>query len=372
MIAAIRHRWLALLPLLWAGAAGACQICIPLPERTLADRLLDSDAVVLAREDASRPFQYQAVETLFGEPGDAPVDLFLHSEARRMLAADPQRAMVLTHSARDGSWSTLGFTTPELERVLRAVLAQVGRWRPRETDNRERLDWFAPLLGHPDKRLHELAYLEIGRAPYAEIRRLAPRIAPETLDEMLDSPKYFEWQSLAILMLGESDQEHDQVRVRKTIADKARLRSTTNLSAWATALVALDGAAGIDQLARLYASDPGRSREELDAVLQALSVHANARPELRGPVAAVYRLMLEQQPAMAPAMVHDLIAWRRWDFAERIRAIRQARASDPLAAYALGLYLRLAATNGVAMPASLPGATTTGSLTGQPVQESYR
>ena len=94
MIAAIRHLWLALLPLFWIGAAGACQICIPLPERTLADRLLDSDAVVLAREDASRPFHYQAVETLFGEPGDAPIDLFLHSQARRVLAADPQRAMV--------------------------------------------------------------------------------------------------------------------------------------------------------------------------------------------------------------------------------------------------------------------------------------
>jgi len=372
VIAAIRHPWLAVLPLLWAGAAGACQICIPLPERTLADRLLDSDAVVLAREDASRPFHYQAVETLFGEAGDAPIDLFLHSQARRMLAANPQRAMVLTHSPRDGSWSTLGFTTPEFERVLRGVLAQVGRWRPRETDNGERLDWFAPLLGHPDKRLHELAYLEIGRAPYAEIRRLAPRIAAETLEEMLDAPKYHEWRSLAILLLGESDQEHDQARVRKTIADKARLRSTANLSAWATALVALDGAAGIDQLASLYASDPGRSREELDAVVQALSVQANARPDLRGSVAAVYRLILEHQPAMAPAMVHDLIAWRRWDFAERIRAIRQARASDPLAAYALGLYLRLAATNSVPMPASLPGATTTGPLTGQPVQEPFR
>jgi len=372
VIAAIRHLWLALLPLFWIGAAGACQICIPLPERTLADRLLDSDAVVLAREDASRPFHYQAVETLFGEPGDAPIDLFLHSQARRTLAASPDRAMVLTHSPREGSWSTLGFTTPEFERVLRGVLAQVGRWRPRETDNRERLNWFAPLLGHPDKRLHELAYLEIGRAPYAEIRRLAPRIAAETLEEMLDAPKYLEWRSLAILLLGESDQEHDQARVRKTIADKAGLRSTANLSAWATALVALDGEAGIDQLARLYASGPGRSREELDAVVQALSVHANASPALRGPVAAVYRRMLEHQPAMAPAMVHDLIAWRRWDFAERIRSIRQARADDPLAAYALGLYLRLAATNGVTMPASPPGATTTGSLTGQPVQESYR
>ena len=45
---------LVLMLALMAGTAGACQICIPLPERTLADRLLASDAVVLAREDAER------------------------------------------------------------------------------------------------------------------------------------------------------------------------------------------------------------------------------------------------------------------------------------------------------------------------------
>jgi len=369
MTRAARHLWAALLPALWAGAVGACQICVPLPERTLADRLLASDAVVLAREDAARPFHYQPVETLFGKPGEAPIDLFLHSQARRMLAADPDRAMVLTHNPRDDSWTALGFTTPELERVLREILAQAGRWQPLETDNLERLDWFAPLLGHPDKRLHELAYLEIGRAPYAEIRRLAPRIVPETLNEMLVNPRYLEWRSLAILLLGESGQEQDQARVRETLAEKARLGSSTNLAAWATALVAVDGTAGIEQLASLYASNPRRSRDELDAVVQALSVHAKAAPELQGPVADAYRLMLEHHPAMAPAMVHDLIAWQRWDFAPRIREIRQDLAGHPLAAYALGLYLRLATAKEMLVPSSHSRETTDSSLSGQPTLE---
>jgi hypothetical protein len=366
---AARYLWCILLPALWAETVGACQICIPLPERTLTDKLLASDVVVLAREDAAQPFHYQPVETLFGEPGDAPIELFLHSQARRMLAADPQRAMVLAHSPRDRSWTTVGLTTPELERVVREILAHSGRWRPRERDNRERLNWFVPLLGHPERRLHELAYLEIGRAPYAEIRRLAPRIAAETLSEMLDNPRYLEWRSLAVLMLGESDREQDQARVRRTLAEKARLGSRTNLAAWATALVTVDGTAGIEQLKRLYASTPGRSREELEAVLQALSVHANADPELRGPVAAVYGFMLERQPALAPAMVHDLIAWQRWDFAERIREIRQALTGDPLAAYALGLYLRLAAANGVLVPSSNNRETTNRTLSHRPTQE---
>ena len=63
MTRAGRYLSAALLPAPWAGAVGACQICVPLPERRLANRLLASAAVVLAHEDAARPFHYQPVET---------------------------------------------------------------------------------------------------------------------------------------------------------------------------------------------------------------------------------------------------------------------------------------------------------------------
>ena len=79
--------WSALPLVLIASAAGACQICIPFPERTLADRLLASAAVVLAREDAERPFHYRVTEVLSGTPHDSAIDLFLNSQARRTLAA---------------------------------------------------------------------------------------------------------------------------------------------------------------------------------------------------------------------------------------------------------------------------------------------
>jgi hypothetical protein len=36
------------------------------------------------------------------------------------------------------------------------------------------------------------------------------------------------------------------------------------------------------------------------------------------------------------------MAWRRWDFAERIQQVSDRLDEDPLARYALGLYLRLA------------------------------
>jgi hypothetical protein len=250
--------------------------------------------------------------------------------------------MVLAQSRSDGRWSALGITQPEYERIVREILGHADRWQPRETDNAERLDWFVPLLGHADDRLHELAYLEIGRAPYAEIRRLARRIPEGTLETMLAQPRYLKWRSLAILMLGESDRQADQVRVRDALIQKARLGSSLNLAAWATALLALDGEAGMRRLQTLYLSSDRRKREELSAVIQAVSVYTGAEPALRDPAAGLYRLMLQRYPGMAPQLVHDLIAWQRWDFVVPIEQAQAGMRGDPLAAYALGQYLRLA------------------------------
>ena len=42
------------------------------------------------------------------------------------------------------------------------------------------------------------------------------------------------------------------------------------------------------------------------------------------------------------SLVHDLIAWKRWDFVPQVEQARDALGADPLAAYSLGLYLRFA------------------------------
>jgi hypothetical protein len=371
-MAAPRLRWGLIVLALASGLAGACQICIPLPTLTLADRLLASAAVVLAREDPARPFHYRAVEVVAGNPDAAPIELFLNSHARRTLAAHPQRAMVLTQSPKDGSWSALGITSPAYEGVVRAILARKGAWQPRETDHAERLDWFVPLLGHADERLHQLAYLEIGRAPYGQIRRLASRIPADTLATMLDEPRYLEWRSLAILMLGESGRPADRARVRDTLGSMARLGASLNLAAWATALVAVDGVDGVHRLQSLYLQDASRGREELEAVVQALSVHAAAEPGLRQPVVEAYAALLDAHPSLAPSLVHDLIAWQRWEFAERIHALSVALDQDPLARYSLGLYLRLARGRPAFGRAPMAGAVADAAAPAEPSEETAK
>jgi hypothetical protein len=342
-----RYRaWLLALALL-AGflvqAANACQVCIPLPTKTLADRLLEADALVMAREDPERPFHYVAVETLKGDPGDEPIDAFLPSKNRRMLARHPERRMLLARAEPGGGWAALGIADGDYERVVRRIVQHAGAWRPMETNNRQRLAAFAPLLGHADSRLHETAYLEIARAPYADIRRIATEVPTDKVRGMLDEPRYLKWRSLAILMLAQSTDPADRERIRTTFADKQRLGSTLNLAAWATAYLAIEGAGGLDDIQGWYLTRPGPSRDELREIVKALSVMAGAEVAMREPVAAAYRNLLEVHPSLASDVSHDLIAWRRWDFVEQIQGIREGMAGqDPLAAYALGLYLRSA------------------------------
>jgi len=350
------HRaWLLALVLLaglFAQAAHACQVCIPMPVKTLADRLLEADALVMAREDPERPFHYVAVETLKGDPGEAPIDAFLPSAERRVLAQFPQRHMLLARTKPDGGWSALGIADGHYERVVRRVLEHADTWRPGETANRQRLAEFVPLLGHADSRLHETAYLEIARAPYSEIRRIASEVPIAKVRGMLDEPRYLEWRSLAILMLAQSGRAVDRERIRTTFADKQRLGSTFNLAAWATAYLAIEGTGGVEQIQRWYLTRPDRSREELGEIVKALSVFAGAEASMREPVAAAYRALLETHPPLAPDVSRDLIAWRRWDFADQMQEIRQAIAKqDPLGAYAIGLYLRSAARAAASDPA---------------------
>jgi hypothetical protein len=351
---------LVLLAGLLVQAANACQVCIPMPVKTLADRLLEADALVLAREDPQRPFHYATVEVLKGDPGAAPIDAFLPSADRRVLAQFPARHMLLARAEPGGGWSALGVADADYERVVRSVVGHAGSWTPMETSNRQRLVAFVPLLGHSDYRLHEAAYLEIARAPYAEIRRIAREVPLETVRDMLDEPRYLEWRSLAILMLAQSAHAADRERIRTTLDDKQRLASTFNLAAWATAYLAIEGADGLGQIQRWYLARPDRSREELREVVKALSVIAGTEAVLREPVADAYRVLLETHPRLAPDVSRDLIAWRRWDFVGQIQDIRSAIAkTDPLGDYALGLYLR-AAAGAEPSGATWPGIAETG------------
>ena len=326
-----------------AETALAHPILVPVPTQTMADRLLQSESLLLAREDPERPFHYAAVGTLKGDLDDAAIDLFMPSQVRRRLASDPETTVLLRRNSPEDKWQTLGIASDDYLAVVRRILSFAGDWTPNETDNLQRLQVFAPLLGHEDTRLHELAYLEIGRATYTSIRSVGAGVPMKRVRAMLDNPIFYQWRGLDIMLLGLSDSRQDHARVIRTIEQKQRLATNLNLAAWATAYLEITGTAGIDQLEDWYFRDASRSREELVSITRALAGHANEAPELIEPVVEAYRVLLTTHPQAAPDIAHDLIAWQRWDLSEQLQALRPELArSDPLGTYKVNLYLQRA------------------------------
>lgn len=342
--ASIAAATIAALLLLGARSSYACTVCIPFPERSLADHIIESDAVVLARENPQAPFSYSVTEVLAGEALSSEPDLFLDSSTRRSLANRPDRYSVLSHRAADGSWRRLiAVGDSEAVSVVRQILDRAAGWQVLESDNMERLTYFAAMLGHPDRTLHELAYLEVGRAPYRAIRDLSARVSVEDIRAFLDNLRYIEWHALYILMLAQHATPADAERIRDRAHAAARYGLSLNLSAWLTAYVEIDGAVAVEFIESEMFGNWNAVPATLNEALKALSVHGNeGRPALRDRIVASYGTLLATHPSMGTSIVNDLVSWQRTEHVDSLSRVRNSLADrDPLGAYAIERYLQL-------------------------------
>ncbi|MHC4225113.1 MAG: hypothetical protein ACYSX0_20005 [Planctomycetota bacterium] len=298
-----------------AETAHACQICYPFPKKSIVDHLTECDSVVLAREDPQRPFHFRAIELLKGIAPKEPIDLFLDSVTRRILKFHPDRSVLLA-KAGQGAWRRLALVDATLMPVVRDILKRAPNW---QLPNTARFEYFARLFGHDHPQIRDLAHLEVARAPYSDIRRLGRSFPRAKVLAGLRDPRYVEWWALHILLLAQSGDARDQQRIIESLRSAERFESTMQLGAWATAFIEIEGEKAIEFLESRYFRG-SRRVEELNAVAAALSVHGSSgRTELRDRIVASYEVLLTQHPAMAPRIVGDLLAWRRWEMAEMVQ-----------------------------------------------------
>ena len=312
--------------LLASSSGRACSICIGLPTETAADIVIASGCVLLAREDPKRPFSFAPIEVLKGRFDGEPIDLLVDSVTRRTLKADQTRHVVLAQEAPGGDWRRLGVTSAAYEAVLRRVLLLATEWKG-EAGRKRRIEYFVSLFGDEDSAVHRLAYLELGRAPYPVIRKLGRRVKPEQIAPYLERVQYLEWRSLAILLEAHSSDPDVRRKIVERFKAVEPLGLTTNLAAWATAAIEVDQAAAIQQISDRYLSDPDRSEEELQAVLEALSLHGTeGHTHLRDEIVAAYSTLLQGHPELAGQVAKDLQAWDRFDLAPDMAKIADAEA----------------------------------------------
>lgn len=338
--------WCALALGIAVSWAHACQICVPLPTKTAADWMLDADTVVFAREDPDRPFHFAVVEVLKGGDTADPLELFVDSSTRRIQAARPQHRVVCVWTENDGEmiWRRVGYVDDAASEALARDIVRLGpSWR---ADPDSRFDYFAEHLGNPHPIIGPLAYLEIGQASYAKIRTLKNTVDRREILTFLDDIRMLEWQALYILLLGLSDHPADGELIRERIARSARTSSTFQLAAWATALVELDGTAGIHTLRDLYLGNTSRRTDEIAAIRDALRVQGDAeRSNLMDTIVTTYGELMARHPDFAADLADDLTRWQRFDLAPQFSALlRKMEPPDRIVAARIQYHLLLADT----------------------------
>ena len=316
-----------LFALLFAHPSRACMVCIPFPEETTVDKLLRADVVVLARENPDKPFSYRAEKIIKGELESLEIDLFVNSSLRRRLQMNPERYSLLARvrqpasaenpsaDGQRGEWLSLGYATQRIEAIAREVLVQAANWHE-PGGSRPRARYFMPYLADAERSVRELAYLEIGKSSYDTIREANRYVTSDQIYRFLSDPLYLEWQRLYILLLGFEATEGDASTVRATMSNYAKGNNELNLSAWATALIEIDGVEGVTWLQQHYLGNPNRGSKLVLEVVKAMSVHgARKTTELREPIAEAYAALISTHPDLAGWVARDLTAWQDWRLA---------------------------------------------------------
>jgi len=309
------HR-VILLVLLFSGSMfeslSACPVCMPLPRKTVADKLIESQDVVFVRENPTRPFTCKVLQTLKGNPGTGSIDYFVDSATRRTLRINSKQVMVLYRPKSEEDWASLGIADEETQQVYQRIIVFAPEWNDKQGQEK-RLEYFLSLFGHENRTLFELAYLELGRAPYSKVKRYARRVHREKLDLILTQRRYYEWRPLAILMLAQQTQNRDQELIRKSYQACSRFNQTTNLSAWTTAFLEIDRENALRLIEMDYLLNKKRSSIEIQAVLKALKMHEHSgNSEWRNSISDSIQKTIQTHPGIVQGRKEQIADHQRY------------------------------------------------------------
>ena len=336
---------LFLFVLLLLGAASNLQacgiVCAPLPKKTVVDHLLENDTVVLAREDSERPFFYMPVEILKGKPLAGSIDLFLDSSTRNRLRSYASDTVMLGRKS-NGDWFRIAYVDTGYRSIVVSILQRLPSWEGKPEWKEERFLFFVDLLGHENRQIHELAYIEVGRAPYKVIRNLRGVVSRKATYRELSNYRYRAWHPLYLLMLGASGNEEDCNYIANKLEQLQKYSGVTNLSALATAYVECTREKGISKLETLYFDREIRTRSEIEAIQAAFSEYGNGgHRDLRDAIVASYESLLEAHPKLASQVARDLLAWDRTELVGQLtKILHHQYATNPLGGYYIRLYLK--------------------------------
>ena len=273
------------------------------PQPTMVDRLFGSDQIVLARPDPDNPFRYIPVEVIEGVPADIDLPHLVDSTTRRRLALQPNSAVLFARDEADGSWHRLAHLDSTTEPVLRTVFARLAAWEMGPDTDRFR--YFASLLNHPDRGVHALALRELDLADYRELRELPLDVDAARLRVQLGDPTEVDLRPIRILLLGLSDADDLQPDFRTGLRRSIELESS-ELGAYATALIELGGAPVVEEIAAAFLVDRELPLLVREVLIEAMALHnQSGTPELKETISASLGAAVWVDPRLAGAIARQ-------------------------------------------------------------------
>ncbi len=192
----------------------------------------------------------------------------------------------------------------------------------------ERLRFFLDYLQHPEMLLDKDAYDEFAKAPYADVKALAPHFNREKLWQWLGDPKIAASRKrLYYLMLSLCGQEEDRERLRQMLVDRSQDVPTEALDSIIAAYLALAGESGMPLIEAQFFTGADTAREDVFAAVTAVRFHGeeeNIIPRER--LQEAFRRLLDK-PQTAELVVSDLARWEDWTVMDRL--VELFRTAEP-------------------------------------------
>jgi hypothetical protein len=349
------------LPLITATWAAACPLCYEAARQmeTTGQQLDRADQVVLAAPVAGKS-DFRIVEAVKGKhaPGDIIADAVTGRDAAAV-ACDP---CLLLRDPLTSWWTSLGAVGAEHADWLRQLAATrlVEGDRPRPTwpvtvrapielsyaGWRQRIALVLPYLENPEPLVARIAWGELARAPYATMDVAKSWKGAAEVQRWLDDPKLASRHPAYILLLGFTGGSADAARLEERLESAWNTHRATNLAAMIGADLELRGPYGVDWVEAKYFADRSRTMPEIEAALNALTVHGDANGTVpRDRVIQAFHAFIKARPPMAGFVAPQLADWNYWDATADYEALLKGKAlKDPASEFAVVNYLRRAAS----------------------------
>lgn len=319
--------------------AAACSFHTYKPVRTLVDKILESETLVLARQSQTNALRFKIANVLQGTAHSEPIPFLVDTATQRRLSTNPDHGVLLSLDGQ-GTWRYLSYVDQNWQDLLNMVMRQAPMWRD-QTHHPDRFEALSKYLNHKDPRLHYLALQEIDRVPYETLRTLGVSVPAETLLEALGSWRDAQYVPINLLLLGLSNAPEAGPFLRQQVDRLHQSSTPVSLGAAATALIEVDGEHGIKHLSRLFLSGQDQPIAKVAAVVEAMAIHSNLGSDhLQRTIEETLVGFVRNRPAGAATVARQFSLQRNWSIGPHLEAMMDdASHMTPAARLQVAIYV---------------------------------